>query len=186
MWQESQTLEFKSSFGEWKEIVETLCGFANAQGGKVVVGMGDNGQPTGTIEDFLNKVKVNKIRSRPRNRILAKVFNKLGVIEAFGTGFLRMESDCLQAGVPKPTYTEVHDAFVVTFTFATPQNTPQNEGRREQLVALIRDNPDITQSQMASALGIRRDTVKEHIERLKAEGILSRVGSDRKGKWIIQ
>ncbi len=65
MWQESQTLEFKSSFGEWKEIVETLCGFANAQGGKVIVGMGDNGQPTdlligkGTIEDFLNKVKVN-------------------------------------------------------------------------------------------------------------------------------
>lgn len=64
-WVESQTLELKASFGEWKEIIQCLCAFANAQGGKVVVGVDDAGQPTGieigksTIEDFLNKVRLN-------------------------------------------------------------------------------------------------------------------------------
>ncbi len=63
MYQESQTIELKSSFSEWKEAIISLSAFANAQGGIVVIGVDDNGQPTGiqigksTIEDFLNKVR---------------------------------------------------------------------------------------------------------------------------------
>ena len=30
-----------------------------------------------------------------------------------------------------------------------------------------------------------RDTVKEHIERLKRDGILSRIGSNKSGYWKI-
>jgi ATP-dependent DNA helicase RecG len=62
---ESEILEFKSSFGEWKEIIQTLCGFANKNGGTVIVGFDDSGQPTNlqigksTIEDFVNKIKTN-------------------------------------------------------------------------------------------------------------------------------
>jgi len=33
---ESETLEFKKSTGEWKEIVETISAFANKKGGKNV------------------------------------------------------------------------------------------------------------------------------------------------------
>lgn len=62
---ESETLEFKSSFSLWKEIIEALCAFANRSGGTVIVGLNDNGDPTGseighkTIEDFVAKTKVN-------------------------------------------------------------------------------------------------------------------------------
>ncbi len=62
---ESETLEFKASFGEWKEAIHTLAAFANTQGGTLAVGLDDGGQPTGlvvgkgTIEDFLNKVHLN-------------------------------------------------------------------------------------------------------------------------------
>jgi len=64
-YKESQNLELKASFGEWKEIIQTLGAFANQKGGQVIVGMSDNGQPTGlsmgkkTIEDFVNKIKNN-------------------------------------------------------------------------------------------------------------------------------
>ncbi len=64
-YKESEKIELKSSFGEWKEIIKTLAGFANARGGSVVIGLDDNGQPLGmkigkgAIEDFANKVKVN-------------------------------------------------------------------------------------------------------------------------------
>jgi len=62
---ESEHLEFKASFGEWKEIIQTLGAFANTKGGKVVVGLNDSGEPIdlaigkNTLEDFLNKVRGN-------------------------------------------------------------------------------------------------------------------------------
>ena len=61
---ESEKVEFKASFGEWKEIVETLCAFANKKGGRVIVGLDDRGRPAalrlgkGSLEDFANKVRV--------------------------------------------------------------------------------------------------------------------------------
>lgn len=60
---ESEKLEFKSSFAEWKEAIISLCAFANKKGGKVIIGMNDNGVASGiqvgknTIEDFANKIK---------------------------------------------------------------------------------------------------------------------------------
>lgn len=95
MWNESQTLELKSSFSEWKEIIETLC------------------------------------------------------------------------------------------AFVTPQNTPQNIGRREQILALLQENAEYTLKEIAQITQISRYTVKEHIEKLKQEGVIQRQGSDRKGKWIV-
>ena len=64
-YKESTKIELKSSLGEWKEIIKTLAGFANASGGIVVVGLDDDGQPLGmkigkgAIEDFANKIKLN-------------------------------------------------------------------------------------------------------------------------------
>ncbi|MCI5192050.1 MAG: winged helix-turn-helix transcriptional regulator [Candidatus Electrothrix sp. AU1_5] len=58
---ESQTVEFKKSFG--RETVETLVAFANAQGGTVLVGVADDGIPCGvsvgkeTFNDWLGQVK---------------------------------------------------------------------------------------------------------------------------------
>ena len=65
IYKESETLELKSSFKEWKEIIISLVAFANKGGGKVIVGFDDNGNPTNqmigqkTIEDLVNKIKNN-------------------------------------------------------------------------------------------------------------------------------
>lgn len=60
---ESEKIELKSSFSEWKEAIISLCAFANKKGGKVIIGMNDDGVASGiqvgknTIEDFANKIK---------------------------------------------------------------------------------------------------------------------------------
>ena len=36
---ESETVEFKKSTGEWKEIIETISAFANKKGGVILVGV---------------------------------------------------------------------------------------------------------------------------------------------------
>jgi ATP-dependent DNA helicase RecG len=58
---ESQHVEFKSAFG--KEAIISLSAFANASGGKVVVGVDDSGKPTGlaigseSAQRYLNEIK---------------------------------------------------------------------------------------------------------------------------------
>ena len=41
---ESETLEFKKTLSEWKEIVETVSAFSNTKGGTIVVGISDDGK----------------------------------------------------------------------------------------------------------------------------------------------
>jgi hypothetical protein len=60
---EGQYLEFKSSFAEDNEAIESLCAFANARGGTVLFGVSNEGKIIGvtigknTIEQFTNKIR---------------------------------------------------------------------------------------------------------------------------------
>ncbi len=62
---ESETVEFKKSTGEWKEIVETISAFANTKGGVILVGVDKKKEVCGvsigkgTIEDLTNKILNN-------------------------------------------------------------------------------------------------------------------------------
>lgn len=62
---ESETVEWKKSLGEWKEIVETCAGFATSRGGTIYVGIGPGGDRfgvqigQGTLEDLANKIAQN-------------------------------------------------------------------------------------------------------------------------------
>lgn len=58
---ENQNIEWKES---WKdEYLKWICGFANAQGGKLIIGKSDNGRPIGIenskklLEDIPNKIQ---------------------------------------------------------------------------------------------------------------------------------
>lgn len=59
---EGETLECKTSLGEWREIVETCAAFATAKGGRLFVGVAPGGTVCGvrlgkgTVEDLANKI----------------------------------------------------------------------------------------------------------------------------------
>ncbi|MGK5089034.1 winged helix-turn-helix transcriptional regulator [Bdellovibrionota bacterium FG-2] len=48
---------------------------------------------------------------------------------------------------------------------------------------LIRQNPAITLTEMATQIGISDRAVKKHLFNLKAKGVISRVGPDKGGHW---
>ncbi len=60
---ENEQLEFKLSFQ--KEVIASVVAFANAKGGKVLIGISDSGNITGvaitdeTLKDWLNQIKIN-------------------------------------------------------------------------------------------------------------------------------
>ena len=63
--EESETMEFKSSLSEIKQVLETLSAFSNGKGGRVLVGIDDEARIKGvdigrnTIENLANEIKRN-------------------------------------------------------------------------------------------------------------------------------
>jgi predicted HTH transcriptional regulator len=72
-------------------------------------------------------------------------------------------------------------------------NDPNNHESKDnklnhemQLLKLIREEPELTYKQIGERLAISVSTVKRIITKLQKNGIVIRVGSTRKGKWLIQ
>jgi ATP-dependent DNA helicase RecG len=55
----------------------------------------------------------------------------------------------------------------------------------QKIVDFIKDNPQITLSELADKLNITRNGIDKNIKKLKEQGILRRVGPDKGGHWEI-
>jgi ATP-dependent DNA helicase RecG len=78
---ESQTLEFKKTLAEMREIVETVCAFANTKGGRVFVGVDDSGNVLG-VE--LGKRSVEEIALEIARNTDPKIFPEVAIQELGG------------------------------------------------------------------------------------------------------
>ena len=68
-------------------------------------------------------------------------------------------------------------------SISTPKGTPKT---RSRLIALIRENNQITRNELSEKLGIGLEGVKKQILKLKKEGLLARVGDNRTGYWKLE
>lgn len=85
---ESETLEFKASLSEDKEIIETIAAFSNARGGRILAGVSKSGRIIGvnigkdTIERLTNKIAQNTDpKVHPRIKVEKKDKKSIIVIE---------------------------------------------------------------------------------------------------------
>ena len=120
---ESQNVEYKESWRD--EYLKWLCGFANAGGGTLYIGVDDAGKIVGVqnikklLEDVLNKIQsglgivadVNILPegwtvetlmephdSKPYNPDIARVFYRAGFIENWGQGIKKICDECKAIG----------------------------------------------------------------------------------------
>lgn len=49
----------------------------------------------------------------------------------------------------------------------------------------MRKNPGITIAELVSELGMSRSGVSKQIAKLKADGVIEREGSDKRGYWVV-
>ena len=135
--------------------------------------------------DFFNGV------TAPRNKELIRVFKDIDLIENIGSGILRIlkayEKECfifmdhfLRVSFRYRENPFKYDQEINQENDLKMLNEVQNE-----IISLIKGNPDITQKEMAKILGISREKVKYHIAILKELDIITREGSTKKGTWKI-
>lgn len=56
---------------------------------------------------------------------------------------------------------------------------------QKDILNLIKENPCITQNEIASKLSIARETVNRNMKKLQQEKIIQRLGADKNGSWKI-
>jgi len=137
-----------------------------------------------TIEDL--KAGVSKIR----NRVIARVFREMGLMEEWGSGYKRVIHACQADGYPEPDWEELGTAFRVIFhphpavlehsRTDVPVNVPVNDRQRwflEQLAA----RKQIRASDLAAYWSISEKTAKRDIAALKGKGLIEFVGAPKNG-----
>ncbi|MDE6522085.1 MAG: winged helix-turn-helix transcriptional regulator [Muribaculaceae bacterium] len=59
------------------------------------------------------------------------------------------------------------------------------KSNRERVILILSIKPSINLDEVARIIGLSRIGVQKIVGKLKAEGILSRNGSTKSGKWIV-
>jgi len=144
-----------------------------------------------TIDDLLS----GNYSSKTRNKLIARAFKEVGLIEKYGSGIRRVLNICEEYGVKQPKFEEVFNGFrVLLFKEKTDvtndviNDVTKNVTKEERLIKilkLVESNPSITTGEIALRLELTPRTVLRDIDQLKTENRLRRVGGRKKGKWII-
>ena len=56
---------------------------------------------------------------------------------------------------------------------------------RDEILALLRNDPTMTIEEVCKKVGVTKRVTERHFERLKKDGIIKRIGSDKTGYWKI-
>lgn len=144
-----------------------------------------------TLKDAL------KGRSKPRNKVIAEVFSRMGIIEKWGTGLQRIVDLAKQEGLKEPVF-ENNDSFfrVILYrgkeeaaqtTDQTVQTTDQTVQTSEQkIINAIAEKPTITRKELAEKTGLSESGIKWQLDKLKKEQKILRAGGTFGGHWVVK
>ncbi|MDR1349197.1 MAG: putative DNA binding domain-containing protein [Zoogloeaceae bacterium] len=240
---ESYTLEFKERPD--KSLAAEACAFANASGGRVVIGVTDQGVVVGTdtsnaarswaqdtlnhieprLQTFDDRVDITNPGGLPkgvtkenfgtisvaRNGVIANLLHRAHYIEKMGAGIPHMQHATNARKVPAPTFS-FDEFFRISFPRpvlaadeivpAGAQETKEKtigktveskgattgktrEKTRDLLMDAIRANSLATTQELAQVAGISPKGVEWQLERLKKDGVITRSGPDKDGRWEV-
>lgn len=147
------------------------------------------------------RVRLNNMRTThfSRNPKIAAFMKEYEFIREFGEGVDRMYRELEEGGWPKPVFKQ--DDFMLRASLVsrfgsdglqetspeTLQKTLQEtlQKRDAEIVRMMKENPEVTTSQMAEVLGVSRQTIATRVKVLQAQGIVRRIGPDKGGHWEV-
>ena len=145
-----------------------------------------------TIEDLLS----GNYSSKTRNKLIARAFKEIGLIERYGSGIMRVRRICKEFGINEPKFEEIFDGFKVTL-FKQKLNVTnvgkdvgkdvgkELTGSIAEVFKLIHLKPEITIPEIAVITKYTQRTVERDISHLKELNLIKRLGGRKEGKWEI-
>jgi predicted HTH transcriptional regulator len=134
-----------------------------------------------TIEELREGV------SRVRNRVLARVFKELGLIEQWGTGVQRMISACTGAGLPEPEFAELGLRFRATIR-TVPVAPPALDAVDRRIMGHIAGGDGRSTAEIAKHAGLSTRATQHRLAALAGRGLVVVVGSgprDPRRRWYV-
>ena len=133
--------------------------------------------------------------SRPFNPDVANAFFRAGEIETWGRGIQRILEACREAGTPEPDIRVESDGLWVDFPFSQAYRDSIEPGdgsfeasettTQEKILALLREDPELTGKALAGHTGITAAGVRYHLANLRKAGRIRHVGPTKKGRWEV-
>ena len=150
-----------------------------------------------TLDDF--KAGVSKIR----NRVIARIFRELGLMEEWGSGYKRVLNACSKGGYPEPEWEELGAAVRVIFyphretieseTISDPVSDPVNDpvnvpvnDRQKWFLNQLGKGVRVSSSDFAAQWNISQKTAKRDIADLNQKGLIEFLGAPKNGYYRLK
>ena len=136
--------------------------------------------------DFAKKDMASKIR----NKIICDCLYKCQSIEAWGTGFKKTYKICEEKGMDIE-YSKEQDGFWFIFKRKSNEslyNTETYEGEYsidQFILDEMRLNPRVTIDELSRKINKGKRTIQRHINVLRDNNIIERMGGNKSGTWTI-
>ena len=130
--------------------------------------------------------------SLPVNEVLASIFLQLRISERSGRGVLKIVSiygkESIKIEKNRITVTIPFNKINVNFFEIVSDKVYHKVTNKTEdiIIAIIRDNPNITVNQLMIKTSLSEPGVKKNLKQLKEKGIIERVGSNKTGYWKIK
>ena len=146
--------------------------------------------------------------SFPRNKTVARLFRFLKLSENIGSGFYKMFNGWEQYYNSKPVIEYDFDHYSIKFYFGDKIVSSKNNNVNKELkfsvktlenfslktsqktsqkiLEILSKRQEITIEDIAKILEISERAVKYHLQKLKKEGRINRIGSDKVGYWVVK
>lgn len=148
----------------------------------------------------VQNLDLRHVPSKLRNPILADVFGRLRLMERRGSGLKKIldayKSEERYSEELRPVfYTDGYNFFLtlwnLNYAYSKAQIKAQIKAQsgamtdREYLLLILRENPSITQAELATMMNKSRRSIQMLMKQLIEEGVIYRKGSKRSGTWIV-
>jgi ATP-dependent DNA helicase RecG len=126
------------------------------------------------------------------NPLIASVFYRRGIIEAWGRGTLKMAELTEQAGLPRPEFQELVSALVVCFRpgrYLPPQRIGHDLTERQQaILQLLGPDRIMALGEISKLLGPAAPlrSIRDDLKLLRQLGIVDSTGRGRGARWFLR
>ena len=112
----------------------------------------------------------------------------MNLVEKIGSGYLRIKEMMKEAKLSQPEYEIEEDFFLIRFLRPKVGTIKQEDFEKttQKILVLLRQNPQLSRSSIAELIeNITEDGVKYHLDKLKKEGKIKRIGPAKGGYWEV-